>query len=185
MARDMNGLGILPFGDRVYIVVGDTPIHALSELQASLQSTGMATDILHGFDEGPSLEGEEANVMLEAVTEIHMMDCVEAVSPVPKAGVIVLLSEMPTSREMDAFRENVNLYGSDGKYHRFLLILGKNVVEVIEVNKNTLAPKYEKPLALNDRPERDIMIQKDEITNLRISLETSRDVNDFLKSLEG
>lgn len=34
------------------------------------------------------------------------------------------------------------------------------------------------------RPEREKIIQKDEITNLTIKLNTSLDVNDFLKSLE-
>jgi hypothetical protein len=33
------------------------------------------------------------------------------------------------------------------------------------------------------RPNRETVIQKDEITNLTIALETSQDVNDFLKQI--
>ncbi len=37
---------------------------------------------------------------------------------------------------------------------------------------------------LQGRPEREKIIQKDEITNLAIALNTSLDVEDFIKTLE-
>lgn len=194
----LNGLSIMGLGDTVLVCVDDeAPVTLLGEVRSRMEDKGLKVSILIGRDEGLDSDetmGDEVlgSLLMESYQAIKEMSIVDTSGTMPNIGTVFLLSEDPTEEEMAELKENVYSLGADGNFHRIILAVGDGILEIIDLNKEGKTAKVDKierepaeSVSTSTRPDREKIIQKGEITDLKISLEVSEDVLDFLKSLEG
>lgn len=192
--RDFRRTGILPLGERVYVSVDkDSSSDFTNHILEALSGAGIKAVILTGAEKPISQEGEEYSVIMDALFTIHQLKCVDGVSSLPRVGTLVLVDGVPSEEDLGIMKENFNLVGVDGNFHRMIISNSEKLVDIWEINKEGKTVKDETPIKITEpvkanesiKPLRDTVIQKDEILDLKIALATSCDVNDFIKQLEG
>jgi len=85
----------------------------------------------------------------------------------------------------------LDLFSKDGNFHRVVITnpssmtIGR-VLERENEKKPESKKKVEPSIKLDQKkPNRSKVITTDEVVNMRIALEEAKDVNDFLKAVEG
>lgn len=98
-------------------------------------------------------------------------------------GFFFLFHERPSDKEMKDIEEELSFMNVDGKFRRALLQFGaKEDFQVYEM-KGTKEEKKVEPLPKEENFLRSSDITLDDITDMKIQLGLSQDVNDFIDSM--
>jgi hypothetical protein len=186
MTKLINDCTVAPIGSRTFLLAPKGA--SVKEIDGLLKAVD-AQDNIEVVWKHSVKPSEDLRKDLEKVCEdINKISYVDGLAGLEGIGLILSFEHVPSSDEMLRIKDLLAGLSGHGEYLRIFMLFNERILDIVEVCgesvKRDIADTASTAEAISSaKPNREKVIQRDEILDLRISLETSQDVNDFINSL--